>query len=62
MGLSLSKILMMHSCKIKKAYESEGMALAIQDSLIKYNIKGAKELTVYKCEECEMWHFTSQKN
>lgn len=43
----------------KKAYESEGMALAVIDELISSGIGGAKNLSVYKCDECEMWHLTS---
>lgn len=46
------------SCN-KNAYESEGMALVIIDELIAHNIKGSKNLSVYKCDECEMWHLTS---
>jgi hypothetical protein len=46
----------------KKTYESEGMALAILDEMKSNRIKEAKLLSVYKCEECEMWHFTSNPN
>lgn len=43
----------------KKAYESEGMALVTIDELIASGVKGSKKLSVYKCDECEMWHLTS---
>lgn len=48
-------------CNYKKAYESEGMALTVIDELISSGVGGAEKLIVYKCDECEMWHLTSQK-
>ena len=46
-------------CESKNAYESEGMALVVIDELITNGVKGSKNLSVYKCNECEMWHLTS---
>jgi len=45
----------------KRAFESQGMAEVILEELISSGNKDAKKLTVYKCNECEMWHFTSYK-
>jgi len=49
-------------CDYKKAYENEGLALCFIDRLIFHEVKGAKLLTVYKCDECEMYHITSNPN
>lgn len=45
----------------KKAYESEGMALAVIDELIANEVGGAEKLSTYKCDECHYWHLTSNK-
>ena len=45
----------------KRAFESQGIAEVILEELITSGSKDAKKLTIYKCNKCEMWHFTSNK-
>jgi hypothetical protein len=46
----------------KRAYESQGMAEVILDEMISKGVEDANLLSTYQCEDCEMWHFTSNQN
>tara|TARA_R110000851_G_scaffold295152_7_gene450014 strand:+ start:582 stop:734 length:153 start_codon:yes stop_codon:yes gene_type:complete len=45
----------------KRAFESEGIALTVLGELKTEGNKGIQSVRIYKCDECEMWHFTSMK-